>query len=646
MTLEKAISFAIEKEGIGIISEVRFVNYLNDLQAFDRPAMKRVVQSLVSGGYSKKLKQSLTTQNYELDINDTRSKLVNIEGFQADLVEYVLNCLLFATKKTTKVPVIPSVSSTSATTRILTTSTTSVVNPLDSINSTLTTRRSTRKSFYDKVSTSGITNPHDPIGEYIHYRFPTLDLLSEPPTLEQDDPYKFLPMRYAIASRIYQETKAQLPICLGVSESNDIKVIDLASQPHLLIAGSTGTGKSVFLHSIILSMLYRLGPADVKFVLIDPQRVEFSCYASLEKYYLAKSGNATKAILSESDEVTDTLKTIIQDIDKRYNLLEEVGARDIQEYNKQWRKDLRHKMDNRGDFYQYLPRIVIIIDEFSSYAQNLSNFQNIISNIAGKGRAVGVHLILSTNAVGTRLLTPAIKALFPSRIAFDVPQAHESNLILDCRGAENLNHRGRLIFKNGDTKVCLQSPHIDSTDITNICYYIKEQEDNDKEESHKCYLLGEAIYKNEISINDRDPLFEEIARLVVQKDIIGTSSIQRSYNIGYNRAGRIMDQLEAVGIVGPASGGKPRTVLMTPIELDQLLGGNQPTPKSYLRPSSKHTQTPLYTPSYSSGTSTNNTQANTPPKKTFRYYLFLTVFWGILIAIAIFLAYILHLMGS
>ena len=515
----------------------------------------------------------------------------------------------------------------------------------------------------------GITNPHDPTGEFMHYRFPTLDLLTDIKTnldnvdyneqeankhrivetlgqygipiktitahvgptvtlyeivpedgvriskirgLEDDialslaalgiriiapmpgrgtigievpnrDP-QVVSIREAIASRAFQESKAALPMVLGCTVTNDVFVADLTKMPHLLVAGATGQGKSVGLNTIIASLLYKKGPSELKFVLIDPKKVEFSLYASLEKYYFAKVEGEEKAIITDTSKVVQTLNSLVQEMENRYLVLEEVGERKLEDYNRRWRKELRHKMDENGNFYKFMPYIVVVVDEFSDLIMTAGKeVETPIVRIAQKARAVGIHMIIATQRPSSTVITGLIKANFPGRIAFRVMQMVDSRIIIDRPGAQQLIGRGDMLFSANGEITRLQCPFIDTPEIVNICYFIKEQEDADTEISHEePYYLpdyegdggsydGGGSGSGGVS-NDRDPLFEEIARLVVQKDMASTSSLQRSYNIGYNRAGRIMDQLEAAGVVGPASGGKPRKVLMSPMELDQLLG--------------------------------------------------------------------------
>ena len=352
MTLEEAISFVINKEGIEIIGETRFVNYLNDLQAFDMPAVKRIVVTMVSGGYAEKLKHSLTTQHYQLDVNDAKSRLVNNEGFQDKLVDYVLNSLINATKKTAQTPAMPPIAAATAS-KTETTASAPKVKKLRSI---------TVAEAKFRINPLGLFN--DPSGEFDNYCFPPHYLLMSRNIARQKDTFDILLLGDAFSYKAFKESKALLPVCLGVSENVNCHVIDLATLPHLLVVGSTGSGKSMLLHSIILSIFYKCGPSEVKFVLIDPQRYEFSHYAETEKYYLAKSESFSRAILSEPNEVNSALVSITQEINVRYALLKKASVRDISYYNQKWRTELKMKKDVNGDRkYEYFPRIVIIIDE-------------------------------------------------------------------------------------------------------------------------------------------------------------------------------------------------------------------------------------------------------------------------------------------
>ena len=516
------------------------------------------------------------------------------------------------------------------------------------------------------LASTDVSNPHDPTGEYRHYRFPTLDLLQDirmnpnsvdkqeqdenkerirdtlskygieikeimvhvGPTvtlfeivpqdgvrvnkirnLEDDialslaalgiriiapmpgkgtigievpnrDP-QVVPMREVLGSRAFQESRAKLPMCLGCTVSNEVFIADLTKMPHLLVAGATGKGKSVGLNAIITSLLYKKGPSELKFVLVDPKRVEFSVYADLEKYYFAKAPGEEKAIITDTDRVIKTLNCLVQEMEDRYRVFEEVKVRNVSDYNDMWRRELREVRDEHGEKkYQYMPYIVGIIDEFSDMIMTAGKeVESPLVRIAQKARAVGIHMIIATQRPSSKVITGLIKGNFPGRIAFAVAQRIDSQIIIDRTGAQQLIGRGDMLFQIDGELTRLQCPFVDTPDIVRICDYIKEQEDNDRDISHEePYMLPEYVGKDEGSgsdanvgnIKDRDPLFEEAVRFIVTSNTASTSSLQRRYEIGYNRAGRLMDQMEHAGIVGPAQGSKPRAVLVSPMDIEQL----------------------------------------------------------------------------
>lgn len=372
-----------------------------------------------------------------------------------------------------------------------------------------------------------------------------------------------------IASKKFQECKnMELPMALGATISNDVFMADLTKMPHLLVAGATGQGKSVGLNTIIASLLYKKHPAELKFVLVDPKMVELSLYSKLERHYLAKLPEEEEAIITNTEKVVNTLNSLCVEMDNRYSLLKDAGARTILEYNAKFTS----KRLNPEKGHRYLPYIVMIVDEFADLIMTAGKeVETPIARIAQKARAVGMHMIIATQRPSTNVITGIIKANFPGRTAFRVSQMVDSRTILDRTGANQLIGRGDMLFSiNGDmTRV--QCAFIDTDEVENICNHINEQI------GYKCaYELPEPI--NEASeigsagaIADRDSLFEEAARAVVLSQTASTSSLQRRYSIGYNRAGKIMDQMEAAGIVGPSQGGKPRQILVDSLQLERIL---------------------------------------------------------------------------
>ncbi|MDP4184199.1 MAG: DNA translocase FtsK [Bacteroidota bacterium] len=381
-------------------------------------------------------------------------------------------------------------------------------------------------------------------------------------------------MRSVIASRKFQEMGAELPIALGKTISNETFTVDLAKMPHVLVAGATGQGKSVGLNAIIASLLYKKHPSELKFVMIDPKKVELSLYAALEKHFLAKLPDEDEAIITDIHRVKATLNSVNVEMDQRYDLLKKALARNIKEYNK---KFIDRKL-NPEKGHRYLPYIVVVIDEFADLIMTAGkDIEMPIARIAQLARAVGIHMIIATQRPSTNIITGVIKANFPTRVAFKVASMVDSRTILDTPGANQLIGKGDMLISFGSNLTRVQCAFVDTPEVERICEFISEQRGYDS-----AFLLPEFIDDNtnggEINGSDpsnRDELFDEAARLVVMGQTGSTSSIQRKFSIGYNRAGRIMDQLEAAGIVGSSEGSKARKVLVqSEYDLERLLSNN------------------------------------------------------------------------
>ena len=376
-------------------------------------------------------------------------------------------------------------------------------------------------------------------------------------------------MYSVIASKKFQECRFDLPVALGKTITNEIFMVDLAKMPHILVAGATGQGKSVGLNAIITSLLYKKHPAQLKFVLIDPKKVEFNIYANIERHFLAKLPDGDEAIITDVTKVVQTLNSITKEMDDRYDLLKKAHTRNIKEYNSKF--IARRLNPNNG--HRYMPYIVVIVDEFGDLIMTAGKEVELpIARIAQLARAVGIHMIIATQRPSTNIITGVIKANFPARIAFKVSSMIDSRTILDCPGANQLIGRGDLLFSQGSDLIRVQSAFVDTPEVEKICEYI-----GDQESYPTAYLLPEYVGENgesgltDVNLKDRDPMFEEAARLIVANQQGSTSLIQRKFSIGYNRAGRIMDQLEAAGIVGPFEGSKARQVLVIDdIHLEQI----------------------------------------------------------------------------
>ena len=380
-------------------------------------------------------------------------------------------------------------------------------------------------------------------------------------------------MHSVIASKKFQEeAKFALPVALGRTITNEVFMFDLAKTPHLLVAGATGQGKSVGLNAIITSLLYKKHPSQLKFVLVDPKMVEFNIYAALEKHYMAKMPDSDNVIITDSTKVIQTLNSLVVEMEERYKLLMQAHCRNITEYNEKF----INRQLNPTKGHRFLPYIVIVIDEFGDLIMVAGKeIEMPISRITQKARAVGMHMILATQRPSVNIITGVIKANVPSRIAFRVSSSIDSRTILDAPGANQLVGKGDLLYSGGNDLVRVQCAFVDTPEVEKIVNYISQQQSYPE-----AYILPEYVAEGEpaapgtVDLSKRDVMFEQIARWVVAQQQGSTSAIQRTFEIGYNRAGRISDQLEAAGIVSANNGSKGRQVLVQDdYTLTQILEG-------------------------------------------------------------------------
>lgn len=368
-------------------------------------------------------------------------------------------------------------------------------------------------------------------------------------------------MESILNSKKFQETKMELPIALGKTITNEVFMVDLAKIPHLLVAGATGQGKSVGLNAIITSLLYKKHPNELKFVLIDPKKVEFSIYTPIAKHFMAVVDEDDEPIITDVTKVVHTLNSLCKLMDHRYDLLKMAGARNIREYN---HKYVNHRLSPEKG-HEFMPYIVVIIDEFGDLIMTAGKEIELpIARIAQLARAVGIHMVIATQRPTTSIITGNIKANFPGRIAFKVSAAIDSKIILDRGGAQQLIGRGDMLYVNGNEPIRVQCAFVDTPEVEVINKYIASQPG-----PVEPLILPEpdtndnnAVNGGQIDSRNVDPYFEEAAHAIVLSQQGSTSMIQRRFSIGYNRAGRLMDQMEAAGIVGPAQGSKPRDVLI------------------------------------------------------------------------------------
>ncbi len=380
-------------------------------------------------------------------------------------------------------------------------------------------------------------------------------------------------MKSVIGSAKFQEAEMELPIALGKTISNETFVVDLAKMPHLLMAGATGQGKSVGLNAVLTSLLYKKHPAEVKFVLVDPKKVELTLFNKIERHYLAKLPDVEDAIITDNAKVVNTLNSLCVEMDNRYSLLKDAMVRNIKEYNDKFKS----RKLNPENGHRFLPYIILVVDEFADLIMTAGKEVEVpIARLAQLARAIGIHLIIATQRPSVNVITGLIKANFPARIAFRVTSKIDSRTILDTQGADQLIGRGDLLYTNGNDVVRVQCAFIDTPEVERITDFIGSQK-----AYATAYLLPEFVGEDsginlDIDISERDTLFKEAAEIIVNAQQGSASLLQRKLKLGYNRAGRLIDQLEAAGIVGPFEGSKARSVNILDLSaLDQFFSNEQ-----------------------------------------------------------------------
>lgn len=376
-------------------------------------------------------------------------------------------------------------------------------------------------------------------------------------------------IRSVLSSQSFIKSDKELPVALGKTISNELFVIDLTKMPHLLVAGATGQGKSVGLNVILTSLLYKRHPSQLKFVLVDPKKVEMSLFGKIERHYLAKLPNSEEAIITDTKKVVHTLNSLCIEMENRYEMLKDAGAKNLKEYNA---KFVSRKL-NPKEGHRFLPYIVLVIDELADLMMTAGKeVETPIARLAQLARAIGIHLVVATQRPSVNVITGVIKANFPARLSFRVTSKIDSRTILDTGGADQLVGQGDMLLSAGSEIIRLQSPFVDTPELDRIVEFIGSQRGYDS-----AYLLPEFEGEDEggasmVDLSERDSMFEEAARLIVSHQQGSTSLIQRKLKLGYNRAGRLIDQLEAAGIVGPFEGSKAREVLIRDeMSLEQLL---------------------------------------------------------------------------
>ena len=376
-------------------------------------------------------------------------------------------------------------------------------------------------------------------------------------------------LRSVISSTKFQNAEMDLPVALGKTISNETYVVDLAKMPHLLMAGATGQGKSVGLNAVLTSLIYKKHPAEVKFVLVDPKKVELNIYSKIERHYLAKLPDTEEAIITDNTKVINTLNSLCIEMDNRYELLKNAMCRNLKEYNKKFKA----RKLNPNDGHNYLPYIILVVDEFADLIMTAGKeVETPIARLAQLARAVGIHLIIATQRPSVNVITGVIKANFPARVAFRVTSKIDSRTILDSGGADQLIGRGDMLFTQGNELIRIQCAFVDTPEVERLASYVGAQ--NGYTDAHFLpeYVSEENNSNLDIDISERDALFKEAAEIIVTAQQGSASLLQRKLKLGYNRAGRIIDQMEAAGVVGPFEGSKARQVLISDLSsLERIL---------------------------------------------------------------------------
>jgi S-DNA-T family DNA segregation ATPase FtsK/SpoIIIE len=376
-------------------------------------------------------------------------------------------------------------------------------------------------------------------------------------------------MRSVIASSKFQKAEMELPIAFGKTISNETFVVDLAKMPHLLMAGATGQGKSVGLNAVLTSLLYKKHPAEVKFILVDPKKVELTLYNKIERHFLAKLPDSEEAIITDNTKVIHTLNSLCIEMDNRYELLKVAMVRNIKEYNVKFKA----RKLNPNDGHKFLPYIVLVIDEFADLIMTAGKeVETPVARLAQLARAIGIHLIIATQRPSVNVITGIIKANFPARLAFRVTSKIDSRTILDTAGADQLIGRGDMLFTQGNDVTRIQCAFVDTPEVGKIVDFIGCQRAYPDAHELPEYIGEDSGTSLDNNVSERDAKFREAAEVIVIAQQGSASLIQRKLKLGYNRAGRIIDQLEAAGIVGPFEGSKARQVYVTDmVALQQIL---------------------------------------------------------------------------
>ena len=543
--LPDAIRFVVQKWGADYLQNRSLLNILNDFQVLkDIPAVKHILINMQSNGYVEKI---LNASNWELDSKSIAAKYSAEFGAKEDIVIYLVQSVGFGLGKNSETPQLCEKEEASQPQYIDPASQT-VNFPSQQNNQPIVSNTPLQPTPQPVPA-----GPYNPQNDLPDYNYPSLDLLEDS---RPDD--ESITLKSIFGSQEYQKTLAELPCAIGKKENGEILLFDLTEAPHLMVSGSSGMGVSIFFNCLITSLLYKKHPAEVKFVMVDPKKIEFSLYRPLEKHFLA-SAPESEPVITDISKSYYVFSSLCKETDNRLKLMGKASVRNIKDYNKLF---CDRKL-NPSEGHRFMPYIILLIDEYDDLARMWGKeTDRFLEKITKMGRATGIHLIVSVlRPVGT-VISSSIKTNIFGRIAFRVPSANDSRNILGLSGAEKLQRPGDMIYTNGVDIVKGRCAYMDIVEVNRVNDFIKNQTGY-----QDAFELPDPNEENNLSTYDvdmqyLDPLFEDAARLIVCEQSGSTSLIQRKFVIGYNRAGRLMNQLEKAGIVGQAYGSKPREVLV------------------------------------------------------------------------------------
>lgn len=528
-TLPEAIRYVVEKLGKNYMQNRGFINVLNDFKVLkDIPAAKHIITNMQTNGYIEKI---TLAKNWELESKSISIKYADEFGAREDIVGYIVKCIGYGLEFSEEKPV--------------------YVEPSTSVEAPANNAPSQNSPHPQPQQQSQPLKPYDPKCDLENYQYPTLDLLDDQAGAD------IVSIKSVLQSVEFQNTSMELPCAIGKKEDGSLLMFDLAEAPHLMISGASGMGVSVCFNTIITSLLYKKHPAEMKFVLIDPKKIEFSLYLPLLKHFLA--GFLDKeAVVTDMGEAYSTLRCVDKLLNDRLELFKEAGVRDVKSYNRRFCERKINPINGHG----FMPYIIVVIDEYDELIRSCGKGVEVfLDSISRMGRTAGIHLMISVQRPVATVISAGIKSNIPSRISFRVTSANDSRNILGISGAEKLQRPGEMIYTNGIEVFKAKCAYTDLQEVERINDFICNQQgygmvfelpdpDNDLENP----------WSNDIDMQHLDPLFEDAARLIVREQSGSTSLIQRKFAIGYNRANRMMDQLEKAGIVGEAHGSTPREV--------------------------------------------------------------------------------------